>query len=225
MTWHWAKSWGYTSQQNKGQHSQSQHWRAVPLAASVETDQFLNFPTYWGLVILWNAISYKFELTCFSQVQRNRCMLLGQPIIIIFSTPWIDHCFFSFKPKKSKFCTWNVKKVLGYCQIRDQRETRVTQPRVRGTFASPLDVGSEKAGLCNSAVGRWGGVGNGMNIRMWEEVEWFKHTFPAIVNVAIRLLFQRKFPYTNRQWTNRVVSNLPRDNTVSEGKRGGSYTQ
>lgn len=51
--------------------------------------------------------------------------------------------------------------------------------------------------MCNHGVG-----GNGLHIQMWEEVEWLECTFPAGVNVAIQLLFQRKFTHVK-------VSNKP----------------
>lgn len=45
-----------------------------------------------------------------------------------------------------------------------------------------------------------------MDIQMWEEVEWLKHAFPARVNVAIHLLFQRKF--THREVTDEPIELL-----------------
>lgn len=45
-----------------------------------------------------------------------------------------------------------------------------------------------------------------MNIQMWEEVEWLKHAFPARVNAAVHLLFQRKL--THREVTDEPMELL-----------------
>lgn len=41
---------------------------------------------------------------------------------------------------------------------------------------------------------------------MWEEVEWLKHAFPARVNAAVHLLFQRKL--THREVTDEPMELL-----------------
>lgn len=64
-----------------------------------------------------------------------------------------------------------------------------------------------------------------MNIRMWE-VEWLEHTFPARVNIAIHLLFQRKF--THRKVTNEPMELLLvylETAQTFRRKEGGPYRQ
>ena len=73
------------------------------------------------------------------------------------------------------------------------------QPRVRlGPFLSACGPSLRMWGELGLDVQWWGWVGwemvgHGLNIRMWQKVEWLEPTFPAGVNVAIHLLFQRKF--------------------------------
>lgn len=123
----------------------------------------------------------------------EKCVYASETTNYLF-TLWVDHRF--FKPRKH-LCTRNIRKFCDVAKL-GIKEVPTWGSREGEQALSHLHGPSLKTwgkiGLGCATVG-WGGVGNGMNIRMWEEVEWLEHTFPGGVNVAIHLLFQGKFTH------------------------------
>lgn len=85
-----------------------------------------------------------FKLTCFFEVQRNRCMLLGQPVI------YLTCGLITTSPSASPGRTNTVPGILGsFGMLPNEGSKRhhVRQPIVRrGAFASHLHVGKRGLG-------------------------------------------------------------------------------